>query len=72
MLDAVQEDFNDETAHADGVALARGALIDELADVLIMAEQFCYLTDCEAAVRGMMQIKLDRQMERIQKETGGQ
>lgn len=69
MLDAVQEDVDDETAHADGVALARGALIEELADVLIMVEQLICLTDCEVAVRGMMQIKLDRQMERMRKET---
>ena len=60
----------DENNH-DEIMCARGALIEELADVLIMAEQLCCLADCETAVRGMIQIKLDRQMKRIRNAEGG-
>lgn len=46
----------------------RAAIIDELADVIIMANQISYLLSAEDEVSEQIEFKLDRQMRRMEEE----
>lgn len=50
---------------ADVLKASRLALIEEIADVLVMCEQLIYLEGCEGDVRNVIREKLDRQVGRI-------
>lgn len=43
----------------------RDNVIEEIADVHIMLEQLKYLMDCNNAVKDMMQLKIERTIERM-------
>lgn len=44
----------------------RENVIEEIADVQIMLEQLKYLMDCNNAVQDMMQLKIERTIERLE------
>lgn len=46
----------------------RTAIIDELADVIIMAKQISYLLYAEDGVSEQIEFKLDRQLRRMEEE----
>lgn len=46
----------------------RAAIIDELADVIIMAKQISYLLSAEDEVSEQIEFKLDRQLRRMEEE----
>lgn len=60
----------DNNASAETRRDAREAVIEELADVLIMAEQLIYLGGCQGDVEKMIALKLARQVERIKAGNG--
>lgn len=47
----------------------RTAIIDELADVIIMAKQISYLLSAEDGVSEQIEFKLDRQLRRMEEES---
>jgi NTP pyrophosphatase (non-canonical NTP hydrolase) len=49
----------------DVLSLTRAALIEEIADVLIMVEQIVYIEGIETDVRRIIDEKIDRQIARI-------
>lgn len=49
----------------DVLSLTRAALIEEIADVLIMVEQIVYIEGIETDVRRIIDEKVDRQIARI-------
>lgn len=61
--------LEDITTPADRLRDTRIALIDELADTLVMIEQIIYLEGCEGEVRRVMDEKIQRQIGRIRDET---
>lgn len=54
-----------DNASAETLRNANAALIDEIADVLIMCEQLMHLEGCAGDVMHIISEKLKRQMERI-------
>ena len=54
-----------DNASAETLRNANAALIDEIADVLIMCEQMMYIEGCQGDVEKMIALKLARQVERI-------
>ena len=60
----------DGNTSAETLRNANAALIDEIADVLIMCEQMMYIEGCQGDVEKMISIKLARQVERIKAVSG--
>lgn len=50
---------------SESLAASRAALIEEIADVLIMIDQIVYIEDFENDVWKMVDHKIERQLERI-------
>lgn len=57
--------LEDIATPADRLKASRLALVEEIADVLVMCEQLIYLEGCEGDVRNVIREKLDRQVGRI-------
>lgn len=57
--------LEDIATPADVLKASRLALIEEIADVLVMCEQLIYLEGCEGDVRRVMDEKMQRQIGRI-------
>ena len=66
---ANQKPATDE--NLDKMRAARSNIIEEIADVGIMLEQITYLLDAHEDVQEIMAEKINRQLERIKKESEG-
>lgn len=60
----------DGNTSAETLRKAQEAVIEEIADALIMAEQLIYLEGAQGDVEKMISIKLARQVERIKAVSG--
>lgn len=66
---ANQKPATDE--NLDKMRVARSNIIEEIADVGIMLEQITYLLDAHEDVQEITEEKINRQLERIKKESEG-